>query len=158
MTFVLGYVGKNTALKNGYFNMHPLNLCVCEKLQELWEDFLNRQMCQQATVHPKNWISNFFASYRFLFTSLWSKWQHFMLNLSTVTQHPQSFQFCNLGPLASKMFVLLFQCVQSGFILFYILPVWWNAGLWVRFWTFYSLSSSVTCLNLLEPVLIYMKG
>lgn len=53
-TFVLAYIAKNTALKNGYFKMHSLNLSGCEELQELGGDVLNRQICQQATDHPKN--------------------------------------------------------------------------------------------------------
>lgn len=71
-TFILHYVGKNTALKNGYFKLNPLNLCVCVCVQapRSAEDVLNKQICQQVTVHPENQISHSFASYRFLFMSV----------------------------------------------------------------------------------------
>lgn len=69
-TFILHYVGKNTALKNGYFKLNPLNLCVCVcvcKLQEVQRmsstsRYVNRSQFTQRTkflipLHPIGFFS-----------------------------------------------------------------------------------------------------
>lgn len=42
-------MGRNTGLKTVYFNLNPLNLCMCISSNTCAGDVLNRQICHQST-------------------------------------------------------------------------------------------------------------